>query len=459
MTDFKTRIKNIKDNITPIHITVIVLSAIVATASVAIYQYRRAEKYYTKLENQYLRTAYDLYSYVENIENNLTCGLMVTDAAEMVKVAGEIRSKAEFARSALGQLPSYGETLSKISKFLTQVGDYTNSLSMQYMGGRKITDKEYETIESLASYAASLKKSLLSLESQLESGVLHLDDINEMSPEKFEKENPLFVASVKEVESSFEKIPSLIYSGPFSDHLKNYSPALLEGEKIISKEEAQGKVQNLMGKKFSGEISYIGENAGALPTYNFSIKQNKNSTRNITVEITKQGGAISWFLDSRSPADATISPADAIKNATSFLSRYSFGNPRNTYYETSGNTLIANFASTQDDITLYPDLIKVKVALDNGEILGLECSGYISNHKKRTLPGFKYTDEEVKAKISPKATPSKVAKVLIPTDSGNEIFCYEVVCSYKDKTFLVYLNAETLKQEDVLMAGNGDVSI
>ena len=111
---------------------------------------------------------------------------------------------------------------------------------------------------------------------------------------------------------------------------------------------------------------------------------------------------------------------------------------------------------------MYPDLIKVKVSLDNGEILGLECSGFISNHKKRSLPEFKFTDEQIKNKISPKASVSKINRTLIPTQSGGEIFCYEVLCSYKNTQFLIYLNSETLKQENILMLEtneNGSLAI
>ena len=48
---------------------------------------------------------------------------------------------------------------------------------------------------------------------------------------------------------------------------------------------------------------------------------------------------------------------------------------------------------------MYPDLIKVKVALDNGEVLGMETTGYLNNHTQRDTSKVKISAEK-----SPKST-------------------------------------------------------
>jgi len=44
-----------------------------------------------------------------------------------------------------------------------------------------------------------------------------------------------------------------------------------------------------------------------------------------------------------------------------------------TYYLKEDNTAIINYAYKQGDVVVYPDLIKVKIALDNGEVIGLRA--------------------------------------------------------------------------------------
>ena len=57
-----------------------------------------------------------------------------------------------------------------------------------------------------------------------------------------------------------------------------------------------------------------------------------------------------------------------------------------TYAMRADNIAVIPFAPEIDDVLIYPDLIKVNVALDNGEVVGYEALGYImSHHTGRSL--------------------------------------------------------------------------
>ncbi len=445
--NFKKRIKTMKKNITPLHGIIFTVCAFIILSSVAVYQYKRAERYNTALNNHYLSCVSDLSQYMDNIKYNLAKGMVATDGAEITKIADEIYSDASFAASALCSLPSYGTAHAKTAEFLTRLGDYTKNLSVNFENNRKISQNEYDTLENFMTWAEKVSGSAKKISEDIYGRKINLCDIETLPT----WESVSLASALKETESFAEGFPTLIYDGPFSDHLKENSSALLKDKPEISKTEAEEEVKKLVGKKFKGSITYMGENGGTLPTYNFSIKQNEKDTRSITVEITKKGGAISFILDSRIPSAPTLTMEDAKKNAYSFLSRYPFGKMQDTYYEIENGNAVINFAFCQGDVICYSDLVKVKVSLDTGEIAGLECGGYISNHKERTLPSFSHSEEEIKNKISPRAEALKIQKCIIPTMGGGEKFCYEVLCKYKDKNFLVYLNEENLQQEEILL--------
>ena len=61
-----------------------------------------------------------------------------------------------------------------------------------------------------------------------------------------------------------------------------------------------------------------------------------------------------------------------------YLSNIGFKNMHQTYYTKRENILTVNYAYKQDDVIIYADLIKVKIALDDGEILGVETKGYLN---------------------------------------------------------------------------------
>ena len=50
-----------------------------------------------------------------------------------------------------------------------------------------------------------------------------------------------------------------------------------------------------------------------------------------------------------------------------------------SYFQTQENIITINYLYKQGEISVYPDLIKVKIAMDNGEVFGIETSGYLNS--------------------------------------------------------------------------------
>ena len=96
--------------------------------------------------------------------------------------------------------------------------------------------------------------------------------------------------------------------------------------------------------------------------------------------------------------------------------------------------LTVNLAYTQDNIIIYPDLIKVKVALDNGEVLGIEATNYYNSHKeKREIAKAKISKEDALKSVNPKLEISSVDMAIIPTEWSTENYCYEIKGRIKNK--------------------------
>ena len=89
-----------------------------------------------------------------------------------------------------------------------------------------------------------------------------------------------------------------------------------------------------------------------------------------------------------------------------------------TYYMQQENTVTLNFAAVQDGVTLYPDLVKVTVALDNGEIIGAETTGYLMSHQQRDLPEIRISREQARAEINPRLEVTGGELALIPVGGG-----------------------------------------
>ena len=146
-----------------------------------------------------------------------------------------------------------------------------------------------------------------------------------------------------------------------------------------------------------------------------------------------------------------LSIDDAKKRGIEFLEKLGITNMKDTYYQKSEKIAIINYAAVQDGVVLYPDLIKVKVALDDGMILGIEAQGYIYNHIKRDNLKPIQTEEKARSVINKNVEILSSDIALIPTEYNTEILTYEFKGRIDNRDFLIYINANTLKEEKVLL--------
>ena len=264
--------------------------------------------------------------------------------------------------------------------------------------------------------------------------------------------------SFRSIEEDLHQYTGLIYDGAFSENQKNFKGDGLTGENI-RKEKAKDVAIDFIGKEEIKEINLDEqENNGIIKGYLYNVLL-KNNTETI-INISKKGGHIISMNNNRDVIDINISDEQAIDKAKEYLNNKGFHNMKETYYMKSNNIITINFAYTQDEVIIYPDLIKVKIALDNSEILGIETTNYLNSHKdSRDISLPKITKEKALELINPKVEVQDIELTIIPTEYNTEVLCWEIKGKIYNKTenietsnnFLVYINANTGKEEDILL--------
>ena len=95
-------------------------------------------------------------------------------------------------------------------------------------------------------------------------------------------------------------------------------------------------------------------------------------------------------------------------------------------------------------------MIKLKIDLSDGTVLGFEASAYYTNHVKRTLLKGNYSIENAKNKINKNFVIQEERLALIPLDYGQEVLCYEFVCKHGGDDYYFYINTTTGVEENIL---------
>lgn len=432
--------KFLKENIKTVILIVLFLLMLIT----GYYAYTLREQYINVRLNTYNEAFSNVVNYVNNVENYLAKTMISKSPEYSADTLVQIWRDSSLANSYLAQIPLTNETLMQTSKFLNQVSDYSYTMSKKNIRQESLTDDDFENLQTLHKYSLELENTLNTLGNELNSKEWSWDNIKPANQFAQAVSN---VDMFGNIDSNLNEYEGLIYDGAYSNHVEKADKKGLTGEDI-NEEKAKQIAKDFFGGEVNEVISNFIEKA-SIPYYDVSIEyKNKQAA---SVAVSKKGGHIIYASLNRDVKEDKLSEAEADKRGKEFLDKKGFKNMRETYYIKEGNIVTVNYAYEQNGTIIYPDLIKVKIALDNGQILGIETTGYLNSHTKREIGETKITLEEAKEKINDKLKITSERKAIIPTKWKTEILCYEFQGKVDDKEFLVYVNAQTGKEENILV--------
>ena len=426
-------------------------AAFAVTAGLAVQGQMEAAAYRRYLTNNRLHAFAELSANLGQLGTDLQKGVYATTPSMLGALCTQIFGRAMSAQMALGELPYGNIELEQTAAFLAKTGDYAAALSRSAAVNGTCSEEEREGLRSLADAAATLSSQVSALQADLLSGAATLEDVDTAEARLSGAEGggqELAGSVYQTVEEDFPELPTLIYDGPFSDHIAGRSPRMLEGLPEVTQEDARlaaARFFDLEPELFS----LVSSGEGTLPTYGFSAAVDGGE---LYVEVTKQGGLVLEAISSRSAGTATLSQEDAAALARDFLASRGYPSMRESYFIDQGGVITINFASAQGDVLCYPDLVKVSVALDTGRVVGFESEGYLMNHMVRDLPAPAVTETEAQAVVSPALTVLSHQLTVIPTGGEYEVLCHEFKCQDEDgRHVIVYVNAQNGQEEKILL--------
>ena len=446
LVDWKNRLKKG-------HMFSIICVLLIIVAILGFILYKKQREYRQASENSYNLAFYELVGYVQNVEAYLAKSIISSTPEKSADTLTNLWREANLAQSYLSRLPIESQELENTAKFLNQVSDYSYSLSRKNINDEQLSEDDFKNLKDLHSYSIELENTLNQLSADLNEGRLSWGELTNKGNVAFAQQvDNISKESFSNLEENFHEYTGLIYDGAFSEHLTGIEKKGLTGDDI-DENEAKEKIEEFIGKENIKETNSLGfsENA-TIPVYDFSV--NTNDEKNINISISKKGGHVVAMNVNRDVNVEAITEDEANKKGKDFLNSKGFGNMKETYYLKQEGIVTVNYAYVQDNVVIYPDLIKVKIALDNGDIMGIETTGYLNNHEKRDISNIKITKEKAKEKLNKNLEIQSEELAIIPTNWKTEILCYEFKGKIDNREFLVYINAENGKEEDILIITN-----
>lgn len=391
-----------------------------------------------QLEAVYKKNYYELVDSANSCDTDISKLLASSDNDFRAKMLNQISQSAKDMQSSIAELPLNSDGILQSVKFINQMSGYTEILEEKIGQGETLTEEDlavlqemHQTLNEMKNFLNEMSQRMIAGYSIMYAGGMMHGDYDEFSW-NFTQISPT-------------EYPTMIYDGPFSDSVENKEIVGLSG-KEVSKEDVYKKIDSLFGNISS--IKYLGETKGKFETYNF--KTINADDQILYVQATKIGGNILTVSGNTQSGQNLIDYEEAEKIALNFVKKNGIEDAQVVWNQELNSQMYFNIAPILDEVVLYPDLVKVKVDLQNGNVIGYDAISYLTNHKERELEKPTISIDSARALIDDSFVVENERLVLSPLDYNREVLCYEFKCSRDNAIFYFYIGATSGIQENLL---------
>lgn len=419
---------------------IFLLTAAVITLSVFVGMFAKNNKEYDRELNGFYQSAY--YGLVGNfvdIENDLAKARVMSDSKLLKQDLRKINVNCNLASQNLQVFYALNDGMSNLMSFINQTGDYCAFLINELERDKSLTTSQMENLSKLWGVSKEYGKLLNSLQEYAEdaNGFAKMLGANS---KKFEE-------ILQGINQGSIEYPSLIYDGPFSDGVQKREAKGVVGEEITAE---QGK--NLVKKYLVGydieNINYSSDNVNRIPSYLYEVKL--KGGRTCSVQIAKKGGMLLLMDLYHNVQKPSLTIEQCKKVAEQYCEAIGLEGMKAVWINNNQSNVYINMCYEQDGVVNYPDMVKIKISLDTGEVIGYEGLNYAFNHTKRDIKTPTVSEEQAVLYVSAILDNIEVRLVTIPWNVTSEKVAYEIVGELDDEKYFVYVDAYTGEEINVL---------
>ncbi|MGI5848456.1 MAG: PepSY1/2 domain-containing protein [Christensenellales bacterium] len=342
--------------------------------------------------------------------------------------------------SSIAALPVAYDGTSSLTQFINRMGDYCRYLSKKIAQNQDISEEDMGQIRLLAGSCRQISQQLTTMQQQgYPTEAIALGGA--FLPEERLEGN---------LDFSNQEFPRLIYDGPFSESTENKQPEGLSGQQMT-----QDQAKSIAAAFLDVDVNTLssdGEINANITCFAFSGEQDRKP---FSIYIAKQGGNVLWYMSQRETGISAVPTDERYEQLTAIAQQYlinkGYGETAASYAQFYGGMAIINLAPVENGVVLYPDLIKVWVDISANDVAGIDAYNYLMSHKQRRLNPPVLTELQAREKINGSLTITNVRLALIPLETNEEKLCYEFTGSINDHDYIIYVNAETGMEEDILI--------
>ncbi len=421
-------------------------------------QYSIVSQLTNNQENQFQQSYAELTNHMDNVENYLAKAEGSTSKGNnLVNYTGAWQ-EANAALSNVSTLPVKGQSTTYIANYLNQTSNFSYAMSQKIAAGQNMSAKDQSDLVTAKETARKTAMELHKLQHQHDDENLSWTGTatsfwakatswigGKAEAETMDVGRATSVTQGLQVlDSQLQKLPPFSFQGPYSTVVTQQPKALPTND--VSQATAlanANKFAQSIGAKYT--LQYVGTAKGNIATYRFGGKGDVN----LIISVSKRGGVPVEFNEERTIGPCTLTVGRAKVKAENYLHNLGYGNMVVTSSEDFGSYMNFAYVAIEDGVKIYPDKITLRIAMDNGQLLGYNAEAYLMFHHDRTLGKTKLTVAQARKALKANFKVKDTSLVLLAKDNYAEILCYEFRGMVNDEEFLSYINVSSGAEEQI----------
>jgi len=400
-------------------------------------------------ENNYQRAFHNLSYRMDILHDKIGTTLAMNSKDTLSPSLIEVWRLTSQAHGDVGQLPLTLLPFNKTEEFLANIGNFSYRTAVRDLSKEPLTDKEYDTLKVLYKQAGDIQNELRNVQHMVLKNNLRWMDVELALASGKESTDNTIIDGFKTVEKTVSGFEESDLGPTFANMQKKDENFKKIKGRTISKQEAIQIAKKYMKFDGNAEVKVTENGKGSdYGFYSVSIK-NKQTSQEASMDITKKAGHPIWFINNRDVKEQVLSLNEADSKAAAFLKENGFKDLEVFESTQFDNIGVFNFVTNSNGVRIYPEAVKVKVALDNGDIIGVSAEEYLKSFQTRTIEKPAITMEQARSKVNPNLKVMEDRQAMIVNDLNEEVLCYEFLGTISDDTYRIFINAKNGYEEEV----------
>jgi spore germination protein len=169
----------------------------------------------------------------------------------------------------------------------------------------------------------------------------------------------------------------------------------------------------------------------------------------LSMDFTRNEGKMIRYTNPRPIGKPVVGLDQAVRKGALFLKTKDYPIMKPVSVDKYDGAVNLTYVTMQNGVLIYPENLTVKVALDNGEVVGLQAVDFVYEHHKRNIPKPEISRASAQKLLNPGFASQNYRLALIDNDLKEEVLCHEFTGRINGGVYRIYINAVNGTEEKI----------